>query len=96
MNVIDILGRTTFSSKETIYDSEKARVVLFSLEDGQGVGPHTIPTEVALLVVDGNGVFITGDGEKKVSKGDLLVCKGNEPHGIRAEGRMIVLAVVTK
>ncbi len=100
MDAILLKDKISFSKdspkKEILYDSEKAKAVLFCLEPGQGVGPHAVSSEVALLAVDGKGVFITGEGEKKVEKGSLVVCKENEQHGIKAtDERFVVLAVIS-
>ncbi len=100
MDTIILKDKIAFSKqgvkKEILYDSEKARAVLFCLEPGQGVGPHAVSSEIALMAIDGKGVFITGDGEKKVEKGFLIVCKENEQHGIRAEKeRFVALAVIS-
>lgn len=100
MNILSLKDKISFSKdypkKEIIYDSENAKAVLFCLEPGQGVGPHAVSSEVALMAIEGKGVFITGDGEKKVEKNSLIVCKGNEQHGIRAEKeRFVVMAVIS-
>ena len=100
MDSIILKDKISFSKdgpkKEVIYDSEKAKAVLFCLEPGQGVGPHAVSSEIALYVVEGKGIFITGDGEKKVEKGSLVVCKENEQHGIKANReRFVVLAVIS-
>lgn len=100
MDTILLKDKISFSKdgpkKEIIYDSEKAKAVLFCLEPGQGVGPHAVSSEIALMAIDGKGIFITGDGENKVEKGFLVVCKENEQHGIRAvDERFVVMAVIS-
>lgn len=99
MDTILLKDKISFSKdnpkKEIIYDSEKAKAVLFCLEPGQGVGPHAVSSEIALMAIDGKGIFITGDGENKAEKGFLVVCKENEQHGIKAVERFVVLAVIS-
>lgn len=100
MDAILLKDKISFSKdspkKEIICDSEKAKAVLFCLEPGQGAGPHAVSSEIALLAIDGKGIFITGDGEKKAEKGTLVVCKENEQHGIKATTeRFVALAVIS-
>ncbi|MBI3752775.1 MAG: hypothetical protein HY266_01860 [Deltaproteobacteria bacterium] len=100
MDTILLKDKISFSKdnpkKEIIYDSEKAKAVLFCLEPGQGVGPHAVSSEIALMAIDGKGIFITGDGEKQAEKGSLVVCKENEQHGIKADKeRFVALAVIS-
>lgn len=99
MDTILLKHKISFSKdspkKEVIYDSEKAKAVLFCLEPGQGVGPHAISSEIALYAIDGKGIFITGEGENKAEKHSLVVCRENERHGIKAVERFVVLAVIS-
>jgi len=82
--------------KEVIWDTEKAEAILICLNSGQSLGEHTSKGEVSLFVVNGNGSFIMADKEKKVEKGSLAVLRGNEPHNIKADREMVVLAVIAK
>jgi quercetin dioxygenase-like cupin family protein len=100
MDAITLKDKISFlkdsPKKEIIYDSEMVRNVLFCLEPGQGAGPHVVSSEVALLAVDGKGVFITSEGEKKVEKGSLVVYKEYEQHGIKAiDEKFVVMAVIS-
>jgi len=100
MDTITLKDKISFSKegpkKEILYDSEKARAVLFCLEPGQGVGPHSVASEVALLAIDGKGIFVTGNGEKEADKGSLVVCRVNEQHGMKAKDeRFVVLVVIS-
>jgi quercetin dioxygenase-like cupin family protein len=99
MDITVLKDKISFSKdgpkKELIYDSEKAKAVLFCLEPGQGVGPHAASSEIAMFAIEGKGIFITGQGESKAEKGSLVVCKENEQHGIKAVERFVVLAVIS-
>ncbi|MBI5048135.1 MAG: cupin domain-containing protein [Deltaproteobacteria bacterium] len=98
MDITVLKDKISFSKdgpkKELLYDSEKTKAVLFCLEPGQSVGPHAVSSEIAMFAIDGKGIIITGEGEKKAEKGSLVVCKENEQHGIRAVERFVVLAVI--
>ncbi len=77
-----------------LHDSENSRVVLFCLEPGQVLSPHTTPSEVVFLVTDGTGTIIVGEEEIEVNAGMLVVCPPQIPHGLKAGSRFVVLAVI--
>jgi len=78
-----------------LHDSPQFRAVLFCLEKGQGVGRHTSPSEVMMMVYKGSGTIIVGDKEHAVSAGEAMVSRPNEVHGFRSDGeRMVVLALI--
>ena len=80
-----------------VHDSPDARVVLFRLEPGQRVAPHTSTSTVILSVVAGTGSWSGEEGdEHPATVGDAVVCAPNEPHGMRALAeQFIVLAIIT-
>lgn len=79
-----------------LYDSENARVVLFSLEGGQQIDPHSAPSTVVMCALQGAGSFIKGEDVIAVKAGSLIACEPNELHGMKADKgeRLAVLAVV--
>ena len=78
-----------------IHDSEKCRVVLFCLETGQEVTPHTSSSEVLFYGVEGQGTISIGAEEVILGEGSLVACPPMMPHGIKVEERSIVLAIIT-
>lgn len=98
MEAVNLLERISFlpdgPKKELLFDSEKMRVILFNLEKGQEIPPHTSTSEVLMYVVKGRGQFFVGDDVEEVEEGSLVVCKPEESHGMSATDRMTVLAVV--
>jgi quercetin dioxygenase-like cupin family protein len=77
-----------------LYDSERCRVVLFCLEPGQGVSPHQSGSEVVFYGVEGKGTVSVGADQSGFEPGTIVVCPPMLPHGIRAEARATVLAVI--
>lgn len=76
-------------------DTPDVRLVIFRLEAGQVVKPHSNPSTVLLSVVQGEGYVSGGDGEQAAKAGDLFVCEPNELHGFRAaDGELHVLATI--
>ncbi|MBI5420612.1 MAG: cupin domain-containing protein [Deltaproteobacteria bacterium] len=77
-----------------LYDSDALRVVVFGLLAGQEVPPHTAPSRVLLQVVQGKGAFITGSGERPAHPGAFVVTEPDEPHGLKAAEKTVLLAVI--
>ncbi len=78
-----------------LHDSERCRVVLFCLEPGQELSPHQSSSEVIFYGVEGKGTISVGDDTVGVESGTVVVCPPLLPHGIKAEERTTVLAVIT-
>ncbi|MBI4294779.1 MAG: cupin domain-containing protein [Chloroflexi bacterium] len=79
---------------QLIHDSEKARVALFCLEPGQEVPPHSASSEVVFMVVEGKGQVVVGNDQVAVEAGSLVVGPPLVPHGLKAEERLVVVAVI--
>lgn len=77
-----------------VHDSADARVVLFRIEPGQAVAPHTSPSTVLLNIVSGSGIVTGGNGEHEVRAGDIVSYAPSELHGMRATGERLVIAAV--
>lgn len=88
-----------FDSKRVVskllHDSEKCRVVLFCLEPGQEVSPHESSSEVIFYGVEGKGTVLVGTDEVELEPRAFVVCPPMLRHGIKAEERTVVLAVIT-
>ena len=78
-----------------LHDSERCRVVLFCLEPGQEVSPHQSSSEVVFYGVEGKGTVLVGTDEVGMASGTIVACPPTLPHGIKAENRTTVLAVIT-
>lgn len=78
-----------------LLDTPDVRLVIFRLEAGQVVKPHSNPSTVLLSVVKGEGFVSGGDGEQAATSGDVFACEPNELHGFRAtDGELHVLATI--
>lgn len=77
------------------HDDADARLVMFRIEPGQEVHPHTSTSSVILSVVAGSGVVRGGDEERPVRAGDVVIYARGELHGMRAVAeRLVILAVI--
>ena len=96
--MFDVLIEAGFSPdrpvSKLLYDSEAMRVVVFGLLPGQEIPPHTAPSRVVLHVVQGKGVFLTGSGEQPAHAGAFVITEPNEPHGLKAAEKTVLLAVI--
>ncbi len=77
-----------------VHDSAKARVALFSLEKGQELPNHTSTSEVLFQVLEGKGKAVIGAEEISMKAGQMVFCPAKAPHGLKAEERFVVLAVI--
>jgi quercetin dioxygenase-like cupin family protein len=98
MNVVNLASQTHFSAvklqKSMVADTPQARMVLFCLEPGQQILPHTSTSAVSLYVVEGEAT-LHGSGEgTAVKAGTLVTYEPEESHGWRAETRLVVLATI--
>ena len=79
-----------------LLDTPDVRLVIFRLEAGQVVAPHSNPSTVLLSVLKGEGIVSGGDGDHPAKAGDVFACEPNERHGMRAmTGELQVLATIT-
>lgn len=77
-----------------LHDAPQMRVVVFGLEPGQEIPPHTVASRVLLHVLLGRGAFLTGKGEEPAYPGAFVVTEPDEPHGLKAAERTVMLAVI--
>jgi quercetin dioxygenase-like cupin family protein len=79
-----------------VHDSVDARLVVFRLEPGQQVPPHSSVSTVMLQVLEGSGILSGGDNEMMCTKGDIVVYAPGEQHGMKADvEELLLLATIT-
>lgn len=79
-----------------LHDVADARVVVFRIEPGQEVAPHTSTSTVLLSVISGRGTVSGASGESAVSAGDLVAYEVGELHGMRAgDEQLVLVAIIT-
>ena len=96
--MFDALKDAEFSAdrpvSKLLYDSDAMRVVVFGLQAGQEIPPHTAPSRVVLHIVQGKGIFVTGQGEQPAYAGAFVITEPDEPHGLKATEKTVMLAVI--
>ncbi|MBI1808673.1 MAG: cupin domain-containing protein [Gemmatimonadetes bacterium] len=104
MKRIDALGaalaavaaRPERPATATLHDSPDARLIVFRLEPGQVVTPHTSTSSVLLVGLEGAGMVSGAAGEESIAAGEVVSYEPNELHGMRAGAdRLVLLAVIT-
>ena len=88
-------GRADRPATAVALDTADVRAVVFRLEPGQQVAPHTSASSVLLIVAEGQGYFSDAAGEQSVGAGDAAGFEPGELHGMRAGAEQFeVLAVI--
>jgi quercetin dioxygenase-like cupin family protein len=82
--------------RQLLFDSPNMRVLTFNFEPGQElpVHSHNADSEVALLILEGEGVFTGGAEEYPAKPGVLQIMPVTEPHGLRAQTRLRLLVFI--
>jgi quercetin dioxygenase-like cupin family protein len=86
-----VSAQPTRPATALLHDSPDARVVVFRIEPGQEVAPHTSTSTVLLAVLAGKGTVSGASGESPVVAGDLVSYDTGEVHGMRAGDETLVL-----
>jgi len=100
MKLFDLSAMAKFSStrphRELLFDSPNLRVLNFNFEPGQElpIHSHQADSEVALLVLEGEGVFTGGPEDIPASPGVMEIMPVTEPHGLRATTRLRLLVFI--
>lgn len=76
-------------------ETERIRVLLMCLEPGQAIPVHRPGIDLALVVLEGDGVMTAGDREDPISSGTVVVVPAGTARGLRATGRLVALAVAS-
>lgn len=81
----------------TVHDAPGLRLVVFRLEPGQSVDPHTSEATVLLTVLSGRGTISVGEDSMEAGPGHVVTLAPGEPHGMRATAeRFCLLATILR
>lgn len=97
MKIDNILSFQKFSNerpvKTDILKSKKFNIVLVCLEKNQNIPPHPEPYAVFFLVLEGKGIFTKGKKCFELEKDSSIYISTDEPRGIKALDKLIILGV---
>ncbi len=100
MKIIDVHEFAKFTSdklyRELLFDSPNMRVLNFNFEPGQKLPVHSHPVEsdVAIMVLEGEGAFLGGPKDVPAKAGHILICPVSQPHGFKAKTRARLLVFI--
>ncbi len=80
-----------------VEDSPYFKIINFNLDAGVTfpVHSHDLDGELSIQVLEGSGFFLgENDTELPAHKGDILLSRIREPHGVRAVERMRILVTI--
>ena len=80
-------------TKKKLIKSGKFNMMLISLTENQKIPPHPEPYGVAFIVLEGDGIFTTSEGEFKLTKNGMIFMKANEIRGIKALTKLVIVGV---
>jgi quercetin dioxygenase-like cupin family protein len=80
-------GRSDKPFKLTFLQTERMLVGMNCLQRGQAQHLHDHPTQDKFYVVlDGSGHFNVNGEVRECFKGDVILCRAGEPHGVENRG----------
>ncbi|GGL41999.1 hypothetical protein GCM10009037_26910 [Halarchaeum grantii] len=81
---------------ETVFESERQKVVLGFFEPGQFIPVHAPESDVAITVQSGRGVVHDAGETYRVERGDVVVVEAGAARGVRADdGTRLEATLVT-
>jgi mannose-6-phosphate isomerase-like protein (cupin superfamily)/iron-sulfur cluster repair protein YtfE (RIC family) len=82
--------------RQTLAETDRLRVVVAALEDGQQIPLHAPPLDLVMVIVEGTGQVMAGESVYPVRAGDVVVVPAGETRGLRATGgRLLAVNVVS-
>lgn len=95
MNLLDLAKHGDTRNVQVVSDTPEAKLVLFSLRDGQKAQGRGEP-RVHLLALAGEGELWAGDVRVSATAGTILPAEIGEAHGAEAgSGDFLVLGIIT-
>ncbi|CAN5800169.1 hypothetical protein BH10BAC2_BH10BAC2_30800 [soil metagenome] len=70
--------------KQQLYKEDRFHAMLLCLQEGEYLKPHHSTTDAFLMVLEGLILFIKGEEEFQLVKGDMFTFKADETHAVRA------------
>ncbi len=79
-----------------VHDSPYFKIINFNFEAGQElpIHSHDIEGQLSILIMEGEGEYLSNGDTIPAKAGDILICDIAEPHGLRAKSRMRALVTI--
>jgi len=97
---ISVFDEAKFSDntfhRSLLHDSEHFKMLNFNFKAGQSlpVHAHNIAGQLSIVVLSGEGAFLSKDDTIPAKAGDVLISDIAEPHGVSATTDMQVLVTI--
>jgi quercetin dioxygenase-like cupin family protein len=76
-------------------ENQRVKVILVCLEPGQFIPVHSPGVDMALIVLEGEGLLVAGDREEPARPGVVAFVPAGENRGLKAQTRLVALHIVT-
>lgn len=82
--------------RKVLAETDRFRVVIAALEDGQEIPLHAPPLDMVMTIVEGTGKVMAGEEVHAVRAGDVVIVPAGQTRGLRAAGgRLVAVNVVS-
>jgi quercetin dioxygenase-like cupin family protein len=82
--------------RRTLAETDRLRIVIAALEDGQQIPLHAPPLDLVMTIVEGTGQVMAGESVYSIRAGDVVIVPAGETRGLRATGgRLLAVNVVS-
>ena len=81
-----------FRKKELVV-TDSFKLLLICFEPGQSVPPCVMERSTAFYIIEGQGQVLISDRENKVTAGSLIIIEPDLARQIKADTRLVVLAM---
>lgn len=97
MQHLDLVKLKEFAAtglvKKELVVTDNFKLLLICFEPGQAVEPCVMSRSTAFYIVEGTGVVIEAGEAVQVSNGSIVLIKPELERQIKAESKMVVLAI---
>lgn len=100
MKTVDLAATNIFSpiaiKSFVLHDSQFFKIINFNIGAGQlfPVHSHQIEGQLSMVVLEGEGEFLSDNSAIPAKAGDMLVSDISEPHGVKAKTNMRIIVTI--
>ena len=80
----------------TLINKDVGTVTLFSFDQGEGLSEHTAPFDAIVYVFDGEAEITISKNNHILTKGQMILMPGNEPHALKALKKFKMMLIMVK
>lgn len=79
-----------------LHDSPYFKIINFNIGAGQlfPVHSHQIEGQLSMVVLEGEGEFLSDNAAIPAKPGDMLISDISEPHGVKAKTNMRIIVTI--